>query len=121
MRSLSQEAVHHTESRKHEKVIHRNRRIMPVQLISMTEIAILQKLHMAQDNQEDHDATEAFQRLNAFIGSQKTSSLILNHLLSNDSLPHSLQLQYHSIGTRLYCIAVLIDPVHHRRLQIADA
>lgn len=56
---MLQEAVHHTKSRKHEKVIYRNRRIMPVQLISMTEIAILQKLHMAQDNQENHDASEA--------------------------------------------------------------
>lgn len=56
---MFQEAVHHAESRKHEKVIHRDSRIMPVQLISMTEVAVLQELHMAQDNQENHDATKA--------------------------------------------------------------
>lgn len=55
---MFQEAEHHAKARKHEKVIHRNRRIMPVQLVCMTEVAVLQKLHMAQDNQENHDASK---------------------------------------------------------------
>lgn len=56
---MLQEAEHHAKAREHKKVIHRNRRIMPIQLISMSEIAVLQKLHMAQDNQENHDTTES--------------------------------------------------------------
>lgn len=70
---MFQETVHHAESRKHEKVIHCNRRIVPVQLISMSKVAVFQEFHMAQDNQENHDATKAFQRLNASISSQITS------------------------------------------------
>lgn len=70
---MLQEAEHHAKPRKHEKVIHCNRRVMPVQFISMTKVAVFQEFHMAQDNQENHDATKAFQRLNASISSQITS------------------------------------------------
>ena len=57
---MLQEAEHHAKAREHKKVIHCNRRIMPVQLISMTEIAVFQEFHMAQNNQENHDAAKTF-------------------------------------------------------------
>ncbi|WP_270380974.1 hypothetical protein [Mitsuokella multacida] len=56
---MLQEAEHHAKARNHEKVIHRNRRIMPVQLVCMAEVTVFQEFHMAQDNQENHDATKA--------------------------------------------------------------
>ena len=56
---MLQKAIHHAKPRKQKKIVHCKRWIMPIKIIRAPKAATSQKLHVAQDNQENHNTTKA--------------------------------------------------------------